>query len=130
MQFLVPLGRLLFSAVFLLSGPNNFKQSAIDYAASQGVPLAKIAVPLSGVIAILGAISILLGWYARVGALLIILFLIPVSISLHNFWAVHDPQASQMQMIHFLKNMSMLGGALLIAYHGAGPVSIDRGMKR
>ncbi|HSZ56186.1 MAG TPA: DoxX family protein [Tepidisphaeraceae bacterium] len=130
MQFLVPLGRLLFSAVFLLSGPNHFKQSTIDYAASQGIPLAKIAVPLSGVIALLGAISIILGWYARVGALLVILFLIPVSFSMHNFWAVHDPQASQMQMIHFMKNMSMLGGALLIAYHGAGPVSIDKGMKR
>ena len=130
MRFLVPLGRLLFSAIFFMAGPNHFKSGTIDYAAQAGVPLAKIAVPLSGIIAILGAISILLGWYARVGALLIILFLIPVSFSMHNFWAVHDPQQAQMQMIHFMKNMAMLGGALLIVYHGAGPVSIDKGMKR
>lgn len=130
MRFLVPVGRTLFSAIFLLSSPNNFKSDTIGYAASHGVPLARIAVPLAGVIAILGAISIVLGWYARVGALLIILFLIPVTLTMHDFWAVHDPQQAQMQMINFMKNMSMLGGALLIAYHGAGPVSIDKGMKQ
>jgi putative oxidoreductase len=116
--------------MFLVSGINHFKSSTIEYAASAGVPLAKIAVPLSGVMALLGAISIILGWYTRVGALLIVLFLIPVSLAMHNFWAVHDTQTSQMQMIHFMKNMSMLGGALLIAYYGAGPVSIDKGMKK
>jgi putative oxidoreductase len=123
------LGRLLFSAIFFLSAPHHFQGGTIDYATAQGVPMAKIAVPLSGVIALLGAISITLGWYARIGALLIILFLVPVTFSMHAFWAAHGGQEAQMQMIQFMKNLSMLGGAILIAYHGAGPVSIDRGLK-
>ena len=61
----VLLGRLLFALIFLMAGPNNFSGQTIAYAASQGVPLASIAVPLSGVLAIVGGLSILLGYRAR-----------------------------------------------------------------
>ena len=44
---------------------------------------------------------------------------------LHNFWTVTDPMMRQMQMIMFMKNVSMLGGALFIAQYGAGPWSLD-----
>jgi len=87
--------------------------------------MAQIAVPLAGIIALLGGISILLGWWARAGAWLIVLFLIPVTFMMHRFWAVTDPMMHKMQMVMFMKNIAMLGGALLIAYYGAGPVSID-----
>ena len=71
-----------------------------------------------------GGLSILLGYRARLGAWLIILFLVGVT-PLHNFWAVHDPMMAQIQMINFMKNISMLGGALLISQFGAGPLSLD-----
>jgi putative oxidoreductase len=119
------LGRLFFALIFLMAGPNNFRAQTIAYAASQGVPLASIAVPLSGVIAIVGGLSILVGYRAKFGASLIALFLVGVTPMLHNFWAVADPMMHQMQMIMFLKNMSMLGGALLISQFGPGPWSID-----
>src|SRR5579863_2801617 len=118
------LGRLLFALIFLLAGMNHFASQTIAYAASQGVPLAKIAVPLSGAVAIVGGLSILLGYRAKFGGWLIVLFLIGVT-PLHNFWAVTDPMMRQMQMVMFMKNLAMLGGALLISQFGAGPWSLD-----
>jgi putative oxidoreductase len=125
MKWIALLGRILFSLIFLFSGPNHFSDQSINYATSQGVPLASMLVPISGILAILGAISIILGFKVKLGALLIVLFLVPVTLMMHNFWAVTDPMARQMQMAMFMKNISMLGAALLIFYFGAGPLSID-----
>ena len=121
----VVLGRFFFALIFLMAGANHFSKQAIGYAASQGVPLAAIAVPLSGVVAIGGGLSILLGYRAKLGAWLIVLFLVPVSLMMHKFWTVTDPMMAQIQMILFMKNISMLGGALLISQFGAGPFSLD-----
>lgn len=121
----VVLGRFFFALIFLMAGANNFSRQAIGYAASQGVPLASIAVPLSAVLAVAGGLSILLGYRAKLGAWLIVLFLVPVTLMMHKFWVVQDPMMAQMQMIMFMKNVSMLGGALLISQFGAGPFSLD-----
>ena len=122
-------GRLLFVLIFLLAGPNHFAAQTIAYAASQGVPLASIAVPFSGVIAILGGLSILVGYRAKLGAWLLALFLLAVTPLLHAFWNVSDPMMHQMQMVMFMKNLSMLGGALLITQFGSGPWSLDNRSK-
>src|ERR1700722_3782942 len=124
---IVFLGRLLFALIFIMSGPRHFMSQTIAYAAAQGVPMASIAVPPSGLIAILGGLSILLGYRARIGAWLIALFLIGVTPMLHKFWGVTDPMMHQMQFIMFMKNVSMLGGALLISQLGSGPWSLDAG---
>ena len=125
MPVLVPVGRLLFSFIFIYGGFGHFTKAEINYAAGAGVPMAHVAVPLSGAIAILGGLMILLGLYAQFGAALIILFLIPVTFTMHRFWGLSDAQMAQMQQIHFMKNMCMLGGVMLIAYFGAGPFSFD-----
>jgi putative oxidoreductase len=124
-QYLVPLGRLLFVAIFLLSSFGNFSSGAIGYAAHHGVPWASFLVPLAGILALLGGLSVLLGVRARVGALLLVLFLVPVTLMMHRFWGVADPMTAQIQQVMFMKNVSMLGGALLIMYFGAGPFSFD-----
>jgi putative oxidoreductase len=121
----VVLGRFFFALIFLMAGANHFNRQTIGYAASQGVPLASIAVPLSGVLAIAGGLSILLGYRAKLGAWLITLFLVPVTLMMHKFWLVQDPMMAQIQMILFMKNVAMLGGALLISQFGAGPFSLD-----
>jgi putative oxidoreductase len=121
----VLLGRVLFGLIFVMAGANNFGSQTIAFAASQGVPFASIAVPLSGVIALAGGLSILLGYRAKIGAWLLVLFLACVTPMMHKFWAVTDPMMQQMQMIMFMKNLSMLGGALLISQFGAGPWSLD-----
>lgn len=121
----VLLGRFLFVLIFVMAAPNHLASQTIAYAASQGVPLASIAVPLSGVIALAGGLSILLGYRAKIGAWLIVLFLACVTPMLHNFWAVTDPMMHQMQLVMFMKNLSMIGGALLISQFGPGPWSLD-----
>src|SRR5580704_19748939 len=102
----VLLGRLLFVLVFLMSGPRHFMGQTIAYAASQGVPLASIAVPFSGLLAMAGGLSVLLGYRARLGGWLIALFLVPVTIIMHKFWLVGDPMMAQIQMILFMMNVS------------------------
>jgi putative oxidoreductase len=121
----VLLGRLFFGFIFLMASFTQFKSATIAYAASQGVPLASIAVPLAGVISLIGSVSILLGYRAKIGAWLIVLFLAGVTPLMHNFRAVSDPMMHQIQMIMFMKNLSMLGGALLITQFGPGPWSLD-----
>jgi putative oxidoreductase len=118
-------GRLLFAFIFIFAAFGHFSPREIAYAAQQGVPLTSIAVPLSGVLALAGGLSLLLGYRARLGAWLLVLFLVGVTPAMHNFWAVKDPMMAQMQMVMFLKNLSMLGGALLISQLGAGPWSLD-----
>ena len=58
---------------------------------------------------------------------LLVLFLVPVTMMMHNFWAVADPMMAMTQQVMFMKNVSMLGAALLIAHFGSGPLSMDGG---
>jgi len=127
MNYLVLAGRILYALIFVMAGPGHFSADTIAFAASKGVPLASFAVPLSGIIALTGGLSIMTGYRAKWGGWLLVLFLVPVTIMMHNFWAIPDPAMAQMQQIMFMKNISMLGAALLIAHFGSGPLSLDRG---
>jgi putative oxidoreductase len=121
----VLLGRVLFGLIFILSGLNLFSKDTVASAASQGVPLASLAVPASAIIALVGGLSILLGYRARIGTWMIVLFLVPVTFAMHRFWGIADPAIARNQMVHFMKNLSMLGGALLMTQFGSGPLSLD-----
>jgi putative oxidoreductase len=125
MKFIVLIGRLFYSLIFINSGFFHFSRAAVDFANSQGVPMATVLVPISGVLAIAGGISIALGFKAKWGAWLLIAFLIPVTLMMHGFWRFNDPTQHQIQMTMFMKNTSMLGAAFLIAWFGAGPLSVD-----
>jgi putative oxidoreductase len=124
-RYLPAVGRVLFAAIFVMAATSHFSAKTIEHAASQGVPLANVLVPLAGLMATAGGLSVALGYRARFGAWLIVLFLIPVTLAMHAFWAIPDPQMAQMQQIMFMKNVSMLGAALYIAHFGAGPLSFD-----
>jgi len=115
----------LFVAIFLLAGRSHFDPGTIAYARSARAPFAQLLLPASGVLACLGGLSVLLGWRARVGAAMLVAFLVPVTLSMHAFWAVKDPMMSQIQFAMFMKNLGLLGGALLLAHLGAGPYSLD-----
>jgi putative oxidoreductase len=125
MRYLVLLGRICFAAIFIVAAPGHFKAQEIAYAAHAGVPLASLAVPVSGLMALAGGLSVALGYRAKIGAWLLVLFLVPVTITMHNFWAATDPMMAQIQMAMFMKNVGLMGGALLLAYFGAGPLSVD-----
>lgn len=125
LRVLVPLGRVCLAVIFLLSAPLHFTRMGIDYAASQGVPAANVLVPISGALALLGGLSVLFGWKTRIGAWMLIVFLVPVTLAMHPFWAAESAQEAMIQRAMFLKNLSILGGTLLLAYYGGGPFSID-----
>jgi putative oxidoreductase len=129
MKQIVLAGRILYSAMFVLAGLGNFSSQTIAFAAAQGVPLASIAVPFSGVLAMVGGLSIALGYRAKIGALLVALFLVPVTFAMHQFWTVTDPTMAMIQQINFMKNMSMLGGAFVLRYFGSGPLSLDAALR-
>ena len=125
MNYLVLLGRILYSLIFLEAILSNFSASSIAKAADKGMPMSNILVPAAGIMAFAGGLSIVLGYKAKLGAWLIILFLVPVTLMMHNFWTITDPVMRRTQRVMFMKNLSMVGAALMIAYFGAGPLSID-----
>jgi putative oxidoreductase len=125
MRYAVLVGRALFVLPFLLSPMIHFSPNGVAYAAQQGVPLPSVLVPLSGVLSLAGALSVLFGYKATIGAWLLVAFLAPVTFLMHPFWAVTDPMMMQVQMAMFSKNLALLGAALLVAHFGAGPLSLD-----
>ena len=125
MKYAALAGRQLFSVIFIIASAAHFNQRTIEAAAAHGVPLPDLLVPLSGVIALLGGFSVLLGFQTRVGAWLLVMFLVPVTVMMHNFWSVSDPMTLQVEKAMFMKNVTMLGGALVISYFGGGPFSVD-----
>jgi putative oxidoreductase len=125
MKVLFPLGRLLFSLIFITGAPRHFTAEGIQHAAGLGVPLAAALVPFSGVLAIAGGLSVAIGYKTRWGAWMLVIFLIPVTWWMHGYWRLSDPAAIHVQQAMFAKNLSMLGAALLISQFGAGPASLD-----
>ena len=125
MRYVALLGRILFALIFITAAPRHFTHEGIQHAADLGVPLAVLMVPISGVMALAGGLSIALGYRARWGAWLLVGFLVPVTLMMHAFWTLHDPASIHIQQAMFAKNLSMLGAALLIANLGVGPLTID-----
>lgn len=121
MQFIPLIGRTFLATIFIHAAINKI----FDFANTQtmmtekGLPLAGILLGGTIVFQILGGLSLVLGYKTRLGAWLLILFLIPTTVIFHNFWDVPA------EKIAFLKNLSIMGGLLMITYFGAGPVSVD-----
>lgn len=121
------LGRILLSVIFLWSGFGKITGFAgtAGYMASKGLPMVEVLLALSIVIEIGGALMIILGWKARLAAAALFLWMIPVTLMFHNFWAM-PPDQVQMQMINFFKNLAIMGGLLMVLGCGSGPYSVDR----
>jgi putative oxidoreductase len=120
-------GRILLAAIFILSGLGKIGswEGTAGHMASQGMPLVPIF--LAGAIALelVGGLSLALGLYARLGAALLVVFLVPATLIFHSFWTYSGGEV-QPQMIMFMKNLSILGGLIFVVGQGAGPLSLDR----
>ena len=124
------IGRLVFGGFFLYNGINHLKERKQlgQYAESKNVPLAEAAVAATGVALIAGGTSILLGIKPKLGAAAIAGFLAGVSPVMHNFWNVQDPNQRMNEMVHFSKNLALLGGALaLMGMEEPWPASVPIG---
>jgi putative oxidoreductase len=128
MQYLVLVGRVLYALIFIMYGITHFTMfgAVTGYAESMGAPLPSVSVIVAGVLILLGGISILLGYKAKIGAVLLFVFLIPTAFIMHPFWSIEDPMMAQAQMAQFLKNIALAGAALMILHSGSGPLSLDK----
>lgn len=125
MRALVPIGRALFALVFIVAIVSHLSGATIAHASAHGVPFATLVVPLTGLLACVGGVMIAVGYRARFGAFLLFCFLVPVTVVMHRFWGIADVNVVAMQKAAFMKNLALIGGTLLLMFHGAGPYSLD-----
>jgi len=116
MDVIVLIGRILFSILFLGAAFGHLTQTAnmAGYAKTKGVPVAQASVLVSGVLILFGGLSILLGVWADLGALAIVVFLVPTALLMHAFWKETDAMAKQMEQTQFLKDTALAGAALML----------------
>ena len=116
MDIIVLIGRILFVYVFLTSGYGHFahRNMMAPYAASKKVPVPMVAVLGGGVLLVAGGLSVLLGIWADLGALLLVIFLVPTAVLMHSFWRETDPQARMMESVQFSKDIGLAGAALML----------------
>ena len=120
-------GRILLALIFVVSGLGKIMGFAgtAAYMASKGLPMVQVLLPLAIAAELGGGLLLALGWKTRWAAALLFLFLIPTTLIFHQFWGL-DPKLAQMQQIHFLKNVAIMGGMLMVIAGGAGAWSLDR----
>ena len=121
-------GRILLAAMFVISGWGKLTGFAgtAGYIASEGLPFPQLLAAAAIVIEFGGGLLILLGWKTRWSALALAVFLVIITPIFHNFWSA-PPDAHMEQVINFQKNVSILGGMLLLYVFGPGRYSVDKG---
>ena len=120
--------RLMLSAIFLASAAGkkipNFSEVA-KVMAKVGIPQPELMLVGAIVFLLAGSVSLILGYRARIGATLILVFLVLATYYFHDFWNLSDPQAKEMQTIQFMKNLAIMGAMVFIIANGSGPMSLD-----
>jgi putative oxidoreductase len=120
-------GRILLAAIFVISGFGKIGgfEGTVGYIASKGLPMPQVLAALTVALELGGGILLIIGFKARWVALLFFLWLIPTTFIFHKFWGIDAAQV-QMQQINFLKNVSIMGGMLLLFAFGPGAYSLDK----
>jgi putative oxidoreductase len=121
-------GRILLCTIFLLSAVGNkipHFQDVAGVMAKVGIPAPQVMLVGAIVFLIAGSLSVILGYKARIGAALLLVFLVLATYYFHDFWRLSDQQAQQEQMIQFMKNLGLMGAMLLVIANGTGPLSLD-----
>lgn len=120
-------GRILLAVLFIWSGFGKIGgyDGTAGYMAAKGLPMVGILLPLTILTELGGGLLLAVGYKARWVALLLFLFLIPTTLIFHAFWGI-DPKMVQMQQINFFKNVSIMGGMLMVFAFGPGALSLDR----
>ena len=122
------LGRIMIATIFLMSAVGNkipnFNKVA-GYMASEGVPMSQVMLVGAIVFLIAGSLSIIVGFKARIGAALLLVFLVLATYFFHDFWTFENAQAKQDQMIQFMKNLALMGTMVFLMTNGSGRMSLD-----
>lgn len=121
------LGRVLLAAIFIISGVSKFGSldGTAGYIASQGLPVPGVLAFAAALLEVVAGVLVAVGFQARLAALLLAAFTLVATVVFHAFWAVPADQA-MVQQLMFMKNISIVGGLLMVVSLGAGPASIDQ----
>lgn len=116
MDILFLVGRLIFGGYFLQNAWNHFTHldGLTKYAESKGVPSARVAVFVSGVLLLLGGLGVIFGVSPEASLALLLIFLVPVTFKMHPFWKETDPNARIQELLHFYKNLALIGALLML----------------
>lgn len=119
-------GRILLAVIFVLSGYGKVGSFAATAGAmaGKGLPMVDVLLVLTILIELGGGLAIIVGYKTRWVALAIIVFTVVATVVFHNFWAVPAEQVMQ-QQTHFLKNLSIIGGLLVLFAFGPGRYAVD-----
>lgn len=121
------LARIMIATIFLMSAVGSKIpkfDSVAQYMAAEGVPLPQVALVGAIVFLIVGSLSVIAGFKIRIGAALLLVFLVLATYFFHDFWTF-EGQEQQMQMIQFMKNLSLMGTMVFLMANGAGQMSLD-----
>src|SRR5918994_753288 len=119
-------GRILLSLIFLIAGYRKLMAVAATagYFGKLGFPMPEVMAWVAIAIELGGAILLIVGWKTRWAAWLLGLFTLIAAFAAHRFWEVDAAQYAN-QMNHFLKNIAMVGGFIILAATGPGALSVD-----
>ncbi|MFZ8848244.1 MAG: DoxX family membrane protein [Minisyncoccia bacterium] len=117
-EYILLLSRVILGFYFLFNSFNHFRNlnSLAGWVQSKNVPAPRLMVALTGILLLIGGLSILLGVYIEIGILALTLFFLPVTFVMHDFWRETDPQMKMMQMINFMKNLALWGAILTLLF--------------
>lgn len=115
MEIIFLIGRILLGGFFAFNGYNHFKhaESMSGYAESKDIPMPTNSVYVSGAMLLLGGLGLVFGVLPHLSILLLILFLLPTTILMHDFWNV-EGEAKQAEKTNFLKNLALVGALLML----------------
>lgn len=122
----VLVGRILLGLIFVWFGFGKIGgfDGTVGYIASKGLPMPAVIAVLTILIEVGGGLALMFGIFTRQAAFALAAFTLLAGLIFHNFWAVPEAQ-KMMQQTHFLKNLSMVGGMLVLAVFGPGALSFD-----
>ena len=121
------LGRIMLATIFLMSAIGNKIPKFNDvaaYMAAEGLPLPQLMLAGAIVFLIAGSLSVIAGYKTRIGASLLLVFLVLATYFFHDFWTFED-EAQQQQIIQFMKNLSLMGAMVFLIANGPGKTSVD-----
>lgn len=112
--------RILIALIFVLSGASKITSfdGTVGYIASKGLPLASLAAIMAIIVELGGGLMLVFAYRARIAAFLLAGFTVVAAVVFHDFWSVPAAEM-QNQMIHFMKNLALAGGLLMVVVHGA-----------
>lgn len=129
MKIIFLIARIVLGSYYLFSASGHFFQMKMmaGYTASKGVPLPEVAVIVTGILLLIGGITILTGYQPTIGIIALVIFFLPVTFMMHNFWVVDDQMMRMTEMISFLKNIALLASAVMfLVIPRPWPMSLGR----